>query len=61
MFIRLSHSQQIADNLPSVGDPTVLEERTWKAIAIASVIVTGLVIIVTLLMIRCVCVSVEMQ
>jgi len=46
--------QAVSENLPEVGDPTVLERDTWKAIAIASAVVTGIIIIITLLMIRCV-------
>mmetsp|Transcript_11641 Transcript_11641/g.31727 ORF Transcript_11641/g.31727 Transcript_11641/m.31727 type:complete len:793 (-) Transcript_11641:1356-3734(-) len=41
----------VSDNLPEIGDPTQLERDTWKAIAIASAVVTGIVILITLLMI----------
>jgi solute carrier family 44 (choline transporter-like protein), member 2/4/5 len=41
--------QAISDALPSVIDPTVVDRTTWKWIAIASAIVAGLILILTLL------------
>ena len=40
------------ENLPEIGDPTALERETWRNIAIASAVVTLVVVIITLLMIR---------
>ncbi len=43
------HAQAISSKLPPVADPTTLDRDTWKWIAIAASVVTGLVFLLTLL------------
>jgi hypothetical protein len=43
--------QDIQDKLASIGNPMAIDQSTWKWIAITAAIVTGIVFIITLLMI----------